>query len=373
MSEYVLILLWIGLCALFAKYVKLTKAETVCGIEEERYHWFFAIIVFLPVIIMAGYRSRWFADTGLYVSTYLNMPETFSDIPHYLEKSTKDKGFAFLSCLLRVILGDDFRLYLFLIALIQGILLVRFYRKYSINYVFSIFLFVASTDCISWMFNGIRQFIAVTIILAATPLMIKETNSPILKKYLPLVLVIIFASFFHQSALIMIPIVLFVQGEAWSKKTLLFIAIVLLTLVFIDSFTSLLDNALSDTQYKNVVSDYKNWNDNGTNPIRVVFYSVPAILSFIERKKINSSGSAIIRISANMSIISAGLFIVSMVTSGIYIGRLPVYCSMFGYILLPWELKNLSDESTNKIVTSVMVVLFIIFYIYQTHFVWQLY
>ena len=64
MSEFILILLWIGLCAFFARQLKVTKTELVCGVEEERYYWLFAFIVFLPIIIMAGESNA--PETSIY-------------------------------------------------------------------------------------------------------------------------------------------------------------------------------------------------------------------------------------------------------------------------------------------------------------------
>ena len=125
-----------------------------------------------------------------------------------------------MSIILKTIFGDDVTRYLFLIALIQGVIILNFFRKYSNNYILSIFLFIASSDYISWMFNGIRQFMAVVIILLAVPLLLK-------KKWIWSALFILLASTMHQSALIMIPIIFIVQGKAWNKKTLVLIFVVM--------------------------------------------------------------------------------------------------------------------------------------------------
>ena len=91
----------------------------------------------------------------------------------------------------------------------------------------SLYLFVASGCHIAWMMNGLRQFLAVSIIMAATPLMLK-------RKYVPLIGVILLAATVHSSALIMIPIIFIVQGKAWNKKTLLFIGVtIVLTYVYV--------------------------------------------------------------------------------------------------------------------------------------------
>ena len=169
----------------------------------------------------------------------------------------------------------------------------------------------------------------------------------------------------------MIPIAFIVQGKAWNKKTLLFMALVLIAIVFVNEFTSFLDDSLQNTQYANVVNDFSELNDNGTNPIRVAFYSVPAIVSFFARKKLSQEDDRLINICANMSIISSGLYIVSMVTSGIYLGRLPIYVSLFNYLLIPWEIKYLTTPKSRSLVTAIAVVVYLAFFYYQMHFSWS--
>ena len=366
MSEYILILIWLGVCASVADFLKLKKPELVCGVQEERYSWLFAFIVFMPIIIMAGTRGN-FADTWSYRLTYVkSIPESFHELINYVFNDvTKDRGFSLLSGLIKLIIGNHANLYFWILAMIQGCILVKIFREYSTNYILSVFLFVASTDYISWMFNGLRQFTAVVIIFAATSLILK-------RKYLPLIAVILLASTMHGSALIMIPIVFIVQGEAWNKKTLLFILVVLVAIFFVGNFTSLMDDALADTQYKNVVSDFTEFKDDGTNPIRVLIYSIPAIISFFGRKKIVESNNTSINICTNMSIISAGLYLVSMFTSGIYIGRLPIYCSLYSYILLPWEIENIFKDHIKVFVYLGVIAGYLVFYYYQIHTAWGL-
>lgn len=141
------------------------------------------------------------------------------------------------------------------------------------------FSFVASTDYFSWMFNGIRQFTAVTIIFAATSLMLN-------KKYKTLLILILLASTIHQSALLMIPMVFIAQGKAWNKKTLIIIFAAIVTVTCVGEFTNLLNEVLADTQYKNVVSDWQSWQDDGTNILRVLVYAMPTFLALIGRKKL---------------------------------------------------------------------------------------
>ena len=138
-------------------------------------------------------------------------------------------------------------------------------------------------------------------------------------------------------------------GKAWNRKTLMFISVALLAILFIGQFTNLLDTALADTQYVNVVSDYKGFEDDGTNPLRVLLYSIPTVLAFLGRDTIRKVDDAVINLCTNMSIVSSGLYLVSMFTSGIFIGRLPIYASLYGYILLPWLIDRMFPNRSRRI------------------------
>ena len=68
-----------------------------------------------------------------------------------------------------------------------------------------------------------------------------------------------------------------------------------------------------------------------------------------------------------MSIISTALYLVSMVTSGIFMGRLPIYCSLYANgILLPWELKHVYGKS----IRMLAIVCYAMFFFMQVMMGW---
>lgn len=361
-SEYVLIIIWIAIAPMLLKTIDTHEEITVAGKREYRYKFLWAFIIFLPIIIMAGTRGS-IGDTDAYRKMFQEMPQAFSGLEHYFSTLSKDKGFYISSALIKIIVGANTKTYFLILAAIQGFCLVKIYRKYSVNYTISVFLFLASSDYISWMYNGIRQFMAVVITFASIGFLLK--NSKI--KY---IIAILIASLFHQSALILIPFAFVVDGRAWNKKTIFFILAALLAVAFIGQFTNFLDNALAETQYKNVVSDWKEFEDDGTNVLRVLVYSVPTILSYLGRRIIWDKDNRLINLCVNMSIVSTGLYVVSMFTSGIFIGRLPIYFSLFNYILLPWEIKNLFTEKSGRLMHVAMIAAYLVFYYYQMHLVY---
>ncbi|MBQ6223152.1 MAG: EpsG family protein [Solobacterium sp.] len=329
------------------------------GKERTIVKWWYAILVFAPLVIMAMNRSAAIGDTLVYIAGYRDMPSSFSGLPAYYNSLSKDKAYFMLAALIKCVFGSNYRIYFCIVAIIHAYAVIKIYRQYSPSFVMAVFLFVTSGDYISWMENGTRQFLAVAICLLATDFMLK-------KKYVPAVIMVLIASRFHQSALLVIPMIFIVQGKPWNKMTMLFIALALVAIAFVDQFTNFLDDALEATQYSNVVSEWKSWDDDGTNPIRVLIYSLPAILSLIGLRFIQAENDPLINFSTNMSIIATGLYLVSMVTSGIFIGRLPIYASLYSQgILLPWELDHMFNRSSAFLMKVFMVIAYIALYFYQ--------
>lgn len=272
-KNYILIIGWVAVMAMLSVLTSVKRVETVCGKKEYRWRPVWAVVTFLPLIIWCGYREN-IGDTWAYKKSFSEMPVSLGGMASYMATVKKDKGFYFVSAVIKCIVGNHVNIYFIVLAAIQAGVLIYVYRKYSSRYLVSFFLFIASTDYISWMFNGIRQFLAVTITFIGIKFILD-------KKYAKAIILILIASLMHQSALLVIPFIFIAQGKAWNKKTLLFMVAVIAIVAGIGQFTNVLDSMLAETQYKNVVSDWQSWNDNGTNALRVLVYAVPSVLSLI--------------------------------------------------------------------------------------------
>lgn len=360
--QYILILFWLFFAAILGHTGGMYHREKVLGREERRATWVYAWVLMLPLILWATLRSNYFGDTYAYLKDFQSIPASLDGKWSYIRSHTKDTGFYTLGALVSVFVGKHFRYFFLLLAAIQGYGLMKLFRRYSCDYWFAVFVFVATTDYLSWMHNGIRQFTAVTIVLMASGWIFR-------RRYVKAILAICFASLFHQSALIMIPIIFIVQGKPWNWKTLVVIAGTVLIMAYSGVFADTLDTVLADTQYRNVVSDWRYGQDDGTNPLRVLVYSVPTILSLFCRRKIRQSGDRVVQVACNMGIISTALYLVSIVTSGIFIGRLPIYCSLYANgILLPWELKNVFGRQMKMLA----IICYTLFYFFQLRLAWGL-
>ena len=330
LTNYWLLLGWIFIAGIGLSLLFPQENVIVCGKKERRWNIVPALILVIPYILWAGFRTN-FGDSLAYKKMFNDVPSSLMQIGEYFTHNSKDQGFSVLMVFLKSIFGNSTLVFFMIIAIFQMLCLALTYRKYSCNYWISIFLFIASTDYLSWMHNGIRQFVAATAIFACFGMMVR--------RYL---------------------------------KTLLFILVVMVAILFIDRLTPILNDVLVDTQYNDLVTNDLWSTDDGTNILRVLVYSMPAILSLIGRKYVREANDPVINLSVNCSIITAAIYALSAVSSGIYIGRLPIYTSLMSYIAMPWLIENIFTKDSAKIVKLFLICGYLAFFYFQMHFTWAL-
>jgi len=362
-QNYWWLLIWMFIAGGFSIVFAPQQQEIVLGQKCYRWNRISAVLLALPFAVWAGWRPDKFGDTGMYRARFQNIAAGVSNIIPYVRGQAKDRGYAFLEAAFKSLISQSDKLFLFSIALLQLLCLVYIYRKFSRNYWLSMFMFVASTDYLSWMHNGMRQFIAVTIIFAALPLLIK-------KRYLLVTIAVLIAVQVHLSALICLPFIFIVNGRAWNMRTVAFIIFVLLGVLFIDRVTGFITDAMMDTAYEGDIQIFIE--DDGTNIFRVLFYSVPAIMSLFFRRYIHAADDPVVNVCTNLSIVAAGFYLFSYYTSGILIGRLPIYFSLANYILIPWLITEVFSPSSALLMDAVFVGVYTSFYYYQVGVTWGL-
>ncbi len=364
MTVYWFIMAWVILFGIMAQ----ARAKSVCvsqyldkDIYESRVNLFMAVVTFSVIIFFAGMRSK-VGDTGVYIKMFNDYPLFQNAHNIIFDDSAREPGFRLFSILVKTFVSDNYTVWLSIIAVISGICVMIPIYKYSCNFGVSAFLFIASCQ-FTWMFNGMRQFLVAAIIFSCTGLILKN------KTFLYILIVCVLSTI-HQSALLLIPMYFIAKGEPWNKRTVLFIGCIVLAMLFTSKFTNLLTDVVEQTDYSSSVNEFKA-TDDGTNPIRILVESIPIILAFIYRNKIKDKLTPIIKLSINMSLIASGLYIISKVArSGILLGRLPIYFSMYNLILLPWLLRNIFNKKEKDLVYYIMIVCYIAFFYYQMCIAW---
>lgn len=363
MTIYVFMLIWVIIFGILAN----ATSKTVCVdsenmIYEQRVNLFFALMTFSVIIFFASLRSS-VADTGAYISMFKSYPSDLSQIDGLLNGVAKRyPGFLVLTVLLKKF-TSDYNVWFTIIAVISGICVMIPLYKYSSNFGVSAFLFMASCQ-FSWMFNGMRQFLVASIIFACTGLVLR-------KKFIPYAIIVCLLSTIHTSALILIPMYFIVTGEPWNKRTMLFVGAIILAILFTSKFTGMLEDVVENTDYATSMVEFKE-TDDGTSIMRIAVESVPVIIAFVYRNRIKDKLTPIIKLSINMSLVSSGLYIISKIArSGIMLGRLPIYFSMYNLILLPWLIKNIFNKEEKRLVYYLMIILYLAFFYYQMMIAWD--
>lgn len=316
----------------------------------------YAIAIFGYFTFWIGMRGGMF-DTANYVEGFKMLPSNFAEGWNQIKWDGKSPGFEIFNLLFKDFISEDAQWWLMAIAIISMVCVMVPLRKYSPDFFFGSFIFVALTT-FTWPMNGMRQFICVAALFACGD-WIKDG------KFFRFAIVALLLSSVHYTSLIMIAIYFIVRSKPWHMKVFLFIIAIVVVCIFAEPlFSGLEDTVLSGTAYSGATAQFAA--DDGVNPLRALFYAVFPILAFIRRKSLEPlyEKHPMLPIAINMSLMTAALYVVGIFTSGILIGRLPVYCSLYNMILIPYIIKFGFDDKDRKIVRPLAVIyLMVMFWI----------
>ena len=290
---------------------------------------------------------RYYTDTGLWKA--LTMVFSFQD----------ESLFEGLAILTKTVFGSSYVPFLFIVAAISGFGMSHVLYKKSEAFFTSMILFVLWGNW-SWMINGIRQFLAAVLAFMCISL-IED------KKAIRYMICILLLSRIHFSVIMMIPLYFFVKAEPWKKETALLILVVIAAVLFTNRFLGALDTIMEGTEYEGYLTGEYFTNNSGSNPIRTLVFAVPTVIAYANRKEIEKKAPQLIKICVNMSIVCVCVSTIANVTSGIYIGRLPIYFSLYNLILLPWMYIHILNDRKRNIASGTMV-LYSAYYVFENYF-----
>lgn len=349
-----MIIYWsmIAVIALCAMGSSMTKLNIKAGGRNEKTK-FWVYFPMLYIIFWTGIRTQ-FVDTAAYIRTYNNIPaDSMRSIFAYVKKIEKDQLFYFLSGLFKYIFGDNYHYWLFAIALLCGLCVVRQIDKHSDSPFFSLYLFM-TMSIFTWLMNGIRQFIAVSILFALSDWMIDK------RKRWAYLFVAFLLSFVHSSALYALPFIGIVMlSKPWDWKMILLTVGIAVLITRADQFV----DVLTET----VAQDYAETFDEsaGSNLIRTAVAFVPVVIAFAGRRVVNAKGDKYLNLCVNMSLVCALLYALSSFTNGILVGRMPMYFQVYNLLLLPWLIKHCFVPRDRRVLTALCIGCYLIYFMYQ--------
>ncbi|MDD9266514.1 EpsG family protein [Paenibacillus sp. GCM10023248] len=272
------------------------------------------VIVMATFALVAGLRNN-IGDTYFYMYTYRITDFTWVQI-----MSEKDIGFGILQKILKSYTENP-QLLIFLTALVTNVLIVYVLYKYSRLFEVSIYIYITSGLYIVSM-NGVRQFLASAIVFAATKFLF-EGNW---KKYF---LIVAFASLFHGSALILIPVYFIVRRKAWTSSTFVLLALAVVLIMGYSVLSDAIFSAIADTHY----SEYQNFQEGGASIIRVIIGAIPLILAYLGRNKLREIfpyGDYVV----NMSLLN--FVVMAIATQNWIFARFTIYFGLYNVLLMSW-------------------------------------
>ncbi len=151
----------------------------------------YSIIIGFSIVVISSLRHYTVGtDTSAYIS-YFNwiLKTPISEFIYWIN----DPGFFFIMKLLSYISSDS-RILLIFVAILFGWSTTRFIYRYS-SFPEISFLMLLSLNFVSFSMTGLRQTLAISILLFSYDYLIN-------RKYFKVALIIILASFFHQTAFI---------------------------------------------------------------------------------------------------------------------------------------------------------------------------
>ena len=357
MIVYWLLLAWTTFVSLTWKKWFIFKVKTVNGRTRTKPLLLSYLFAMLPLIVIIGMRSE-IADTASYIASFKTLPTSFSEI---IKLSGRDYLFYRLSALIKMIYPHP-NFWLTVVAFIQVLLICVSIRRYSEMPGISFFLFVASTE-FSYMLNGMRQFVAVTILFAAYRLLVE-------KKYIPYILLIILAAQFHGTAYVMLVGLLVSFIKPWSKIMYAFVAVFTAAMVFLEPILSGLKIFFEDSEYSSQMAELME--AEGTNIIRAFVALVPLAIGFLFRKNKAVFERRENVLAFNMSMLNAAFFIASSIVGGNLMARFAEYFTIFQLLTYPALFKNCFKKGQERnVVVLIFGLVYCFWFWYQLDVNWN--
>lgn len=305
----------------------------------------FLFLTFIVLFIVSAFRVEVGIDFINYSGTFrlANQTNSLSELYSLSSTSTVEMGYLLLNKLVGLFTNE--RQWIFVVT--SFIIISLIYKGIKENskiiwlsvFLFSIGPYVAS-------FNIVRQYIAVSIFFYAY----KYIESREFNKFL---LCIILASFFHVSALLMLPLYYFLNIKLDYKKLIIISFSGIIVSFFINDIIRFIQQFFYG-YYSN--TSYGMTSGNINNVITATFYFACAYIFKNNMIKENDKNVSLI----NMSFVNLLLALMSMNTW--IITRFMPYTSIFNILLIPEIIASVRNKYIRILFIFTFIILFLILF-----------
>lgn len=315
-------------------------------IKKDRLCFF---ILFLAMSIFVGLRTH-YNDTDTYKYAYELMGNSLSSLRSINLSIGENPGFVVLNTIFRT-LNISTQSFLMIYSLITNGIYLWFIRKYSNNYILSIFLYT-TMGIYTFTMAAIKQCVAVAFCLVAT-------DRAINKESIRAVFWVLLATTFHPYSLMYL-IVPFLNFIPWTNKTYLLLVIFAIAGFGLESMLGTLINITTMFGEEYNVSSFVG---EGVNIFRLLVVWVPVVISFLCRSFIRRNNDKQFNIIMNLAMLNAEIMFIALFGTANYFARLANYFLIFQAISLPSLLENF-NKTSRKLMTFLMIIGYLGYFYY---------
>ncbi len=325
--------------------------------EIARYKWNYKerlcySILLCIIILFMGLRTT-YNDTqtiiGGYNSiSYPNLSEFFSRIKIDKFRAFTYPGYTFVCAIMKSI-GLNDHWFILLFTVFYTCTYIWFIRKYSDDFSFALLLLMTIES--SMLLAAIKQISATAIALIAIDQLLKD-------KKIRFFLLVIVAATFHPYVLLFLITPVLLNKKPWSRSTWIMVGL------FAAGAIAFSYTATIFTSFTNVLGDEYSADDltrGGVNPIRVVVYMIPTILSYMYRKNLYYDSNRTEDLFSQLSILCSLFMFLALFGNPILLGRIPSYFIVFSCIVLPWSIDKIYNSQRSGLRYLAMICYFAFF------------
>ena len=310
------------------------------------------VLLTVILVLFTGLRTN-YNDTQNYVyafeqapelSQWLAAPKNFNLFSNPL--------FYFYQSAMKTLFGDV-QLFIFAAALITQVCFLRFFKRYSRQFVFSIFLYFTLGTFV-FTLAAIKQVLSMAVITLAVPCMEK-------KRWGSFYLLVFVAMLIHTYAIIFALLPLF-RNKPWSIFTFVFIAVT--AAVMMNFETAITDFIEQANDLGKTLAEYEIFDNVGINAFRLAVYAVPPLLSLFFYRWVMAGSNEMDNVMIHMSIVSLAFMCMGTKTGANMFGRMANYFELGTICCLPAMLHRTFNKRSYTLVSAAAWVCFFGFFFY---------
>lgn len=331
---------------------KNTAAVTASGQRYSVWNDWAYILLVTILVLFAGLRTQ-YNDTWNYISGFNNAPELSEWIhdPRSLNPFMNPLFYGYQSALKTW--THNPQLLIFTTSLFSQIYLIRFIKRYSSNFVFSIFIYFALGTFV-FSLAAIKQVVAMAILTLAFPCLEK-------KQWVRYYIIVFIAMLVHTYALAFAVIPLF-RARPWQAFTFVFVAVTAAVMMnFESAITAFMEQA---NDLGKTLAEFEVFSDTTINIFRLAVYAVPPLISLVFQKWVLHNANDMDNTLIHMSIISLAFMCMGTQAGANMFGRMGNYFELGTICYLPTMLKKTFDDRSYRMISFVACLCFMGFFVY---------